>query len=245
MTENALGATAVPAPTPSRPRETPLSTTPEPGEFVTLLTEEEAAALHAAGRPRRWERGATLCTEGDVSDWVLLLTSGRVKVSSHTGSGTEVVLAIRGPGALLGEFAAIDGLPRSATVTALEPVEGVTIGDFPAYLRENGRVAVLLMRMLIGKMRDADRKRIEYGAFDTTGRVATRLVELAERYGERVGDAVRVTLPLSQDELAGWTGASREAVSKALRALRARGLIETGRRRVTVHDMDGLRRRAR
>ncbi|MFF5210229.1 Crp/Fnr family transcriptional regulator [Streptosporangium sp. NPDC000396] len=222
-----------------------MSTPPEPGEFVTLLTADEVAALHAAGRPRRWDRGATICTEGDVADWVLLLTSGRVKVSSHTAAGTEVVLAVRGPGALLGEFAALDGLPRSATVTALEPVEGVAIRDFPAYLQDNGRVAVLLIQMLIGKMRDSDRKRIEYGAFDTTGRVATRLVELAERYGEPANGAVRVALPLSQDELAGWTGASREAVSKALRSLRDRGLVETGRRTVIIHDMEGLRRRAR
>ncbi|GAA2893798.1 Crp/Fnr family transcriptional regulator [Streptosporangium fragile] len=222
-----------------------MSSTPEPGEFITMLTREEVAALYAAGRPRRWDRGATMFTEGDVSDWVLLLTSGRVKVSSHTAAGSEVVLAVRGPGALLGEFAAIDGLPRSATVTALEPVEGITIRDFPAYLQEHGRVAVLLMQMITSKMRDADRKRIEYGAFDTTGRVATRLVELAERYGEPDDGGVRVALPLSQDELAGWTGASREAVSKALRSLRDRGLIETGRRRVIVHDMEGLRKRAR
>ncbi|WP_436763348.1 Crp/Fnr family transcriptional regulator [Streptosporangium sp. V21-05] len=210
-----------------------------------MLTEDEVKALYAAGRPRRWDRGATMFTEGDVSDWVLILTSGRVKVSSHTAAGTEVVLAVRGPGALLGEFAAIDGLPRSATVTALEPVEGITVRDFSSYLQANGRVAVLLMQMVTGKMRDSDRKRIEYGAFDTTGRVATRLVELAERYGEPDNGGVRVALPLSQDELAGWTGASREAVSKALRSLRDRGLIETGRRRVIIHDMEGLRKRAR
>jgi CRP-like cAMP-binding protein len=101
------------------------------------------------------------------------------------------------------------------------------------------------MRLVTGKLRDADRKRIEYGAYDTTGRVATRLLELADRYGEQTGAGVRVALPLSQDELAGWTGSSREAVSKALRSLRDRGLIETGRRRVVIHDLDGLRRRAR
>ncbi|MEU4538255.1 MULTISPECIES: Crp/Fnr family transcriptional regulator [unclassified Streptosporangium] len=222
-----------------------MTSSPEPGEFITLLTEDEVKALYAAGRPRRWDRGATICTEGDVSDWVLILTSGRVKVSSHTAVGSEVVLAVRGPGALLGEFAAIDGLPRSATVTALEPVEGITVRDFSSYLQAHGRVAVLLMQMVTGKMRDSDRKRIEYGAFDTTGRVATRLVELAERYGEPDNGGVRVALPLSQDELAGWTGASREAVSKALRSLRDRGLIETGRRRVIIHDMEGLRKRAR
>ncbi|WP_229803726.1 Crp/Fnr family transcriptional regulator [Planobispora rosea] len=222
-----------------------MSTSSEPGEFLALLTPDEAAALRAAGRVRRWDRGATLMTEGDVSDWVLVLTAGRVKVSSHTASGTEVVLAVRGPGALLGEFSVIDGLPRSATVTALEPVEGIALRDFTAFLQQHGRIAVLLLQMVTSRVRDADRKRIEYGAFDTTGRVATRLVELAERYGKPANGGIRVELPLSQDELAGWTGASREAVSKALRSLRDRGLIATGRRRVIVHDLDGLRRRAR
>ncbi|MER6950640.1 Crp/Fnr family transcriptional regulator [Nonomuraea sp. NPDC000554] len=219
--------------------------TPEAGEFLSMLTPDEVEALRDAGRLRRWDRGTTLMTEGDTSDWVLVLTEGRVKVSSHTSSGTEVVLAVRGPGGLLGEMSAIDGSPRSATVTALEPVAGVVVRDFPAFLQEHGRVAVLLMRLVTERLRDADRKRVEYGAFDTTGRVATRLIELAERYGERTSAGVRVALPLSQDELAGWTGASREAVSKALRTLRDRGLIETGRRRVTIHDLEGLRKRAR
>ncbi|MEV0150806.1 MULTISPECIES: Crp/Fnr family transcriptional regulator [unclassified Nonomuraea] len=218
---------------------------PEPGEFLSMLTPEEIAALRAAGRPRRWERGSTVMSEGDTTDWVLVLTEGRVKVSSHTSSGTEVVLAVRGPGAILGEMCAIDGSPRSATVTTLEPVAGVVVHDFPAFLQAHGRVAVLLMRLVTGRLRDADRKRVEYGAFDTTGRVATRLLELADRYGEKTDGGVRVALPLSQDELAGWTGASREAVSKALRTLRDRGLIETGRRRVVIHDLEGLRRRAR
>ncbi|MER6512140.1 Crp/Fnr family transcriptional regulator [Nonomuraea sp. NPDC001636] len=218
---------------------------PEPGEFLSLLTAEEIEALRAAGRPRRWDRGTTVITEGDAADWVLVLTQGRVKVSSHTSSGTEVVLAVRGPGALLGDMSAVDGSPRSATVTALEPIEGIVVRDFSGFLAAHGRIAVLLLQLLVGRLRDADRKRVEYGAFDTTGRVATRLLELADRYGERTSTGVRVALPLSQDELAGWTGSSREAVSKALRTLRDRGLIETGRRRVVIHDVEGLRRRAR
>ncbi len=217
----------------------------EPGEFLAMLTPEEIADLRAGARVRRWPRGATVFREGDTSDWVLVLTSGRAKVSSYTAAGTEVVLAVRGPGALLGDMSAIDGEPRSGTVTALEPLEGLVVADFSGFLNAHGRVAVLLLRLITGRLRDADRKRIEYGAFDTTGRVATRLVELAERYGEPTSTGVRVALPLSQDELAGWTGASREAVSKALRSLRARGLIETGRRRVTIHDLEALRRRAR
>ncbi|MFC4536271.1 Crp/Fnr family transcriptional regulator [Sphaerisporangium dianthi] len=217
----------------------------EPGEFLSLLTKDEADDLCAAGRKRRWDRGATVMSEGDTSDWVLVLTSGRVKVSSYTAGGTEVVLAIRGPGALLGDMSSISGEPRSGTVTALEAIEGVVVRDFSGFLHDHGRVAVLLLEMVVSRLRDSDRKRVEYGAFDTTGRVATRLVELAERFGEPTNGGVRVALPLSQDELAGWTGASREAVSKALRSLRDRGLIETGRRRVIVYDLEGLRKRAR
>ncbi|TDD21891.1 Crp/Fnr family transcriptional regulator [Nonomuraea diastatica] len=216
-----------------------------PGEFLSLLTDEEVAALRSAGRLRRWDRGTTVITEGDTSDWVLVLLDGRVKVSSHTSGGNEVVLAVRGPGGLIGEQSAIDGSPRSATVTTLEPVTGVVVRDFVSFLESHGRVAVLLMKLVSERLRDSDRKRIEYGAFDTTGRVATRLLELAERYGEQTTSGVRVALPLSQDELAGWTGSSREAVSKALRTLRDRGLIETGRRRVIIHDVEGLRKRAR
>ena len=73
------------------------------------------------------------------------------------------------------------------------------------------------MRTVIGRLRDADRKRIEFGAHDTIGRVAARLVEMAERFGQPTPDGLKIALPFSQDELAGWIGASREAVSKALR----------------------------
>ncbi len=100
------------------------------------------------------------------------------------------------------------------------------------------------MRTLVGKLRDADRKRIEFGAHDTTGRVAARLVEMAERFGEPTPDGVRIALPFSQDELAGWIGASREAVSKALGVLRSAGAIRTSRMSVIVRDLDALRRRS-
>ncbi|WP_283139003.1 Crp/Fnr family transcriptional regulator [Rhizohabitans arisaemae] len=222
-------------------------TVPEPEGFLAQLTPDELADLHRLGRRRRWERGETLIREGDAADSVLILTEGRVKVCSLTESGVEVILAIRGPGSLLGEFSAIDGEPRSADVAALEPASGlvVPVAAFAGYLQNRGRVTLLLLRLVVARMRDADRKRIEFGATDATGRVATRLVELAERFGERVPAGLRISLPISQDELAGWVGASREAVSKALRSLRDRGLIETGRRRVIIRDLDRLRSRAR
>ncbi|WP_432982024.1 Crp/Fnr family transcriptional regulator [Dactylosporangium sp. CA-233914] len=215
-------------------------------EFFDLLHADEQAALEAVGHRRQWRRAAVILREASRSEAVIILRAGRVKVSSDTASGTEVLLAVRGPGALLGELSAIDGGPMSATVTALEPVTALSVPspDFERYLLGHARVSFLLMRELTRRLRDADRKRIEFGAYDTTGRVAARLVELAERFGEPTPQGLRISLPLSQDELAGWTGASREAVTKSLRTLREEGCIQTGRLHVIVHDLDALRDRA-
>jgi len=207
---------------------------------------DDIDALAARGRLHRYRRGAVLFNEGEEAGHVIVVRAGRVKVSSYTEDGKEIVLAVREPGELLAELSAIDGEPRSATATALETVETVLVpaAEFRDFLETRPGVAFALLEMVSRKLRDADRKRVEFGAYDTTGRVARRLVEMAERFGEESGDGVRITLPFSQQELAGWTGSSREAVSKSLHHLRARGLIETARRGITVLDLAGLRRRA-
>lgn len=216
-------------------------------DFWSLLTPvEQAEFVRRSGR-RQWRRGEVLCRQDEESDWVALIEVGRVKASNHTAGGSEVVLAVRGPGALLGELAAVDAQPRSATVQALEPVTALVMPphEFQAYLQSHGRVALLLLRLLAERLRDADRKRIEFGAQDSTGRVAARLVELAERFGTPVSDGIQIALPLSQDELAGWVGSSREAVSKALGSLRSAGWIRTSRLSVVVLDLAALRERSR
>ena len=100
--------------------------------------------------------------------------------------------------------------------------------------------------MVIERLRDADRQQVDFAAYQTLGRVARRLVELVERFGEESDDgSVRITLPITQEELAGWAGASREATAKALHELRDLGLIETARRDITVRDLAGLERLVR
>ena len=115
--------------------------------------------------------------------------------------------------------------------------------DFRALL-DRPEFAAELLRRLSQRFRDADRKRIEFGATDTVGRVAARLVELAERYGEPDGGGVAIALPINQEELAGWTAASRASMANALQTLRELGWIETGRRRIKVLDIEALRRRS-
>jgi CRP-like cAMP-binding protein len=211
--------------------------------FLSRLTHYELAALRARGVPRRFDRGATIVHQGEVPGRVLLIERGHAKVCATTEDGKEVVLAFRGPGDIIGEAAAVSGEPRLATVRALERIDALAVsaGDFDAVLEQHPRIALLVARETISRLREADRQQLEFASFQTIERIARRLVELCERFGEPCDEGVRIGLRISQEELAGWAGASREATSKALHDLRQIGLIDTERRSVTVRDVDGLR----
>jgi CRP/FNR family transcriptional regulator, cyclic AMP receptor protein len=213
----------------------------------SYLSAGDLEALRAAGRRRRFPRGSILVLEGSDPEEVLLLESGRVKVGYETADGREVLLAVRGPGAVLGELSALDGEPRVATVTAIEDVEATTVSvsGFHEFLRRRPDATLGLLRTLTRRLRESDRKRVEFAAWDTVGRVARLLLELAAEHGEELaGGGVRINLPLSQQELAAWTASSREAVNKALRALRARGWVTTHRRAIVILDVRALQRRS-
>jgi len=177
---------------------------------------------------------------------VMLLLSGRVKVTRVDRDGREVLLSIRDPGDVLGELALIDGEPRLATVTALDPVEALVMpsGAFRQHLETTPRIATVLLEIVVRRFRETTVKRSQYGASDTLGRLAARLVELIDRYGEAADGAYRVDSPLTQDDLAAWTGASRAGVAQALHSLRELGWIETDRRKLVVRDLDALRARS-
>jgi CRP-like cAMP-binding protein len=174
---------------------------------------------------------------------VVLIERGHAKVTVNTEDGKEIVLAFRGPGDIIGEAAALSGEPRLATVRTLEDVDAIAIAiaDFEAVLEEHPRMALVLAREAISRLREADRQQLDFAAFHTIERIARRLVELCERFGEPCDEGVRISLRISQEELAGWAGASREATAKALHDLREIGLIDTERRSLTVRDVDGLR----
>jgi CRP-like cAMP-binding protein len=184
--------------------------------------------------------------EGDRNDDVLLITEGRLKVVKSSDDGREQVLAVRGPGALVGELTAVanDGLPRSATVVAIEPVRArVLTGDaFRSFLVAHPGSSIALLRLLVGRLRASDRKRAEFGSLDVSHRVARLLLDLATDGGAAGDDGpVTIGISLSQEELAGMVATSRETMVRALAALRRRGLIETGRRSITILDVTRLR----
>jgi CRP/FNR family cyclic AMP-dependent transcriptional regulator len=218
----------------------------EAGTFLALLEEADRRKLDALCRTVRYPRGTRLMHEGEPGESVMLLAAGHVKASCVTPDGHELVLSFRGPGDVLGELSFLDSGRRSSSVTAIEPVEALVLSarSFRAYLESTPSAAMTMIDVISRRFRDANRKRVQFGASDTVGRVAARLVELAERYGEEGQGGIRIVLPITQEELGSWTASSRAGVAKALQTLRELGWIDTERKRITVRDLDALVQRA-
>lgn len=211
--------------------------------FLSSLGPDDRRALEEVTTRRRFQRNSILYHWGEDPAGVLVIESGRVKITAPAEFERETILAFRGPGDLIGEVGAFDGRPRSASVVALEPVVALACAgsDFRRLIDRRPSVEQALMTILIERLREADTERADFGARDVLGRVAHRTLELADRFGAPCDRGVDIRLPITQDELAGWSGASREAVSKALGTMRELGWIETGRRSLVVRDEAALR----
>ena len=217
----------------------------ERGTFLELLAEDVHDELLKRGSRRGFSRGDQLMHQGEPGDRVLILLQGHVKATFVDTGGHEVVLSFRGPGDVLGELSFSRAHPRSSGVVAIEPVEAQALAasEFRRFLQRHPDAALALIEVISQRFRDANRKRVQFGALDTTGRVASRLLELCERYGDSTADGIEITLPITQEDLGGWSASSRAGVAEALRTMRELGWIKTQRRRITVLDPDALQHR--
>jgi CRP-like cAMP-binding protein len=218
----------------------------DPGSFWGRLGLPERDALVEAGVRRSYPAAAVLCRQGDTSYHALVLLSGHARVTRVAMDGRQIVAGVRGPGDILGELAAVDARPRSATVTALTDVATLTVPGqrFASLCQNRPRIAWALLGVVAEKLRESGRQWAEFGGGHTTQRIAALLLELAVREGKPNGDAVDITLWSGQRELAAAASTSRESVARALRLLREQGLVSTRRGHVTIHDVAGLRRLA-
>jgi CRP/FNR family cyclic AMP-dependent transcriptional regulator len=188
------------------------------------LPEGQLALLTRVVGRKAYPRNTTIIAAGDPTDALYIVISGRLKVMMSDDEGREVILAILGSGEFFGEMGLIDDAPRSATVIAIEPCELLTISklDFKKCLSENFDIAMAVMRGLVKRLREADKKIGSLALMDVYGRVARLLMEMAEDVdGERV-----VTKKLPKQDIAKMIGASREMVSRVMKDLQTSGYIE-------------------
>lgn len=213
------------------------------------LTSGQLAKLAALLHERNFPAGANVITAEEKGESAYVIVEGSVKVYVIHTDGTEVVLAILGPGEIVGEMSVADSLGRSASVLTLEDTTFLWMDrrTFLSSMEEMPQVARNLVGILSRRLRLADTHTRSLAALDVHGRVAAQILAFAREYGQSLPDGgTLIPLRLTQTDLAGLVGASRVRVNQALGYFRKRGSISIDHsHRITVHDEEALARRAR
>jgi CRP-like cAMP-binding protein len=214
--------------------------------FFAGVTAAELETLRPAVRMRSFGRDSPVFREGDPGSHLYVVATGQVKIVQVGPGGGEIVFAVVGPGEVFGELSLFepDG-ERSADAIALEPTECALLARDPviAFLLGHPQLLLRLVSSLISYIQRKDLAMAEVAFLDIPGRVAQRLLGLAESRGEQVGEGVVIRIPLSQRTLAGMVGASRENVNRALQKFVQLGYISQARGTITVLRPEELRRR--
>jgi CRP-like cAMP-binding protein len=188
----------------------------------------------------KYRRGETIFHQADAARHLYVVFSGRVAIAAKAADGRESVVAVLGPGALFGEMSLFDGGRRSADARALTTVHLISVDfdDVRDVLRARPEVLWAVVRILARRLRATDEALADAMFLDVTGRTAKRLLELA-------GDENEFRMPLTQEELAGMVGASRERVNKAIATFIKLGWLEvSGRSRYRIIDREEMSARA-
>lgn len=232
--------------------------TPDPATLVAALgevplfrdlPEDDLDLLASACRIRRFRRGEVIFHQGDPGDALHVILSGRIKISSPSDSGVEAILTTLRPGEFFGALALIDGEPRSATATAVEPAETMVLPRerFRQLVNERTEVRDLVFSELARELRRLTNHVEELHFLDIAGRLASLLARMAE---EQAGDPeargeIRLDAPVTQGELAAMVGSTRQSVNKLLGYFTEDGYIRVDRDAIVVLDLPGLQRAAR
>jgi CRP-like cAMP-binding protein len=209
-------------------------------DLFVAFDEDGLRRLLAGARSQRYERNDVIFTEGDPGDELFVVRSGRIAIGRRSPDGRESLVALMEHGDLFGEMPLFDDGDRSASARALEPSQllGIPYSLVRAALDARPELLWNVVGLLAGRLRSTDSALADAVFLDVTGRTAKRMLELA-------GDADEFVLPITQEELAGLVGASRERVNKSIAAFIRLGWIEQVDRRYRIVMRDRLTQRAR
>ena len=212
--------------------------------FFAGLSGQELEALADSLEKRTFGKGMIIFHKGSPGQTLYIIESGKVRIFIISESGQEISVNIYGPGDAFGELALLDGLPRSAGAVAMEQTVTFTLhrDDFLRHLEAHPRMARSIIEVLSTRLRYTTTYAESLAFLDVYGRVAAKLLELAERYGVQK-EGIEIELRLTQAELASWVGTTRESVNKVLGTFRGQGLIEVKERKITILDRERLRKR--
>jgi len=201
---------------------------------------ETIEQISQVGIKKSFKKDTIILMEDDESGALFVIVSGKVKVTRTSNDGREVILNILSESDIFGEMALLDGLTRSATVTAIEDSELFIIqrNQFLEFLKEHPEISIALMQELSKRLRTADMQIKSLSLKDAEGKVATVIVQLANDQGRIRQGAVEIEkLPLQQD-LANMAGTSRETISRTLHSFAKKGLIELEGSKLRIYQFE-------
>ena len=193
--------------------------------LFSLLTNDQAQSIADSVVKRRYRRGEIIVEHNRKSNALFILLTGRARVLTSDSRGREVILAVLQPGDYVGEMSLIDNDPHSATVRAEVQTDMLVLGraEFARCLPENSSLSYAILRGLVQRLRNADRQIESLALLDVYGRVARSLLDMAEQ----TGDQLLIRNKVSRQDMAKIVGASREMVSRVMKDLEERGVIQT------------------
>jgi CRP/FNR family transcriptional regulator, cyclic AMP receptor protein len=196
-------------------------------------------------RHRRFRRNEVIFHQGDLGDSLQIVASGRVKIVLPSAEGEEAIIATLRPGDFFGELALLDGAPRSATATAVEPTETLALPreTFQDALREVPELPQALLAGLAAELRRLTGHVEELHFLDLAGRLATRLARLAREADRGASGRVELNWPYTQSDLAAMIGATRQSVNKLLAGLVDQGLVRIEHESLVISDLEDLETR--
>lgn len=210
------------------------------------LSEEDQAKLAELMSEETLRRGEALFHEGDSGEHLFIIVDGKIKLGHASDDGRENLIAILGPGEIIGELSLFDKGPRSTSATAVAPTTLMSLShaDLMSFIDTNPDMAKHMLRQLAQRLRKTNEQMADLVFADVPGRVAKALLDLARRFGERTQEGVYVAHDLTQEEIAHLVGASRETVNKSLADFVSRGWIRLEGRAVTLIEIQRLEKRA-
>jgi CRP/FNR family transcriptional regulator/CRP/FNR family cyclic AMP-dependent transcriptional regulator len=209
------------------------------------LSDAALAMLASRVRLKSLRRGEVLFHKDDPGTTLYLVRAGRIKISVFSSEGKEAIFTVHRPGDVFGELALLDGAPRSATATALEPSRLLTLdrSAFVAFLKEQPDASLILLAELATRVRRLSAQVEDLMFLDIPGRLARTLLRLGEQHGRKTPQGIEIDLQITQTELGGMVGATRVSVNRLLHWFADRGLIALDERRIVLLRPEALQAR--
>jgi len=212
--------------------------------LFSSLKDEELEAINRVSIPKKFKKDQIILLENEEGDTLFVIIHGKVKVTSFSEHGKEVIFSILYDGDFFGDMSLLDGKPRSASVVALEDSEIQLLrrADFIKLLEQHPRIALTLLEELTSRLRKADERIESLALLDVTGRIAGILLQLAEEKSHVTPEGVVIKSRPTHQELANMAGATRETVTRVLKQLERKEYIKMNGKDITIIDPEKFKR---